>query len=118
MAFENLALLLPGQSMEDFSQMTTKLARKAPLAVAWARTSHGICSPIGNGIGSHKRLTSSPPLRLISSSHLRGGCYSVDRSNLFESHWSNQWLTSVTVKEILIPLAPTLYPLPFILCHT
>ena len=28
MPFENLALLLPGQSMEDFSQMTTNLPEK------------------------------------------------------------------------------------------
>ena len=33
----------------------------------------------------------------FSSSHLGGGCYSAQRSNLFESHWSNQWLTTGTV---------------------
>src|SRR5260370_18923391 len=50
------------------------------------------CSPIWNGIGSGKALTLNPPHRW-SSSHLRG-ILLLERSNLFKSHWSNQWLTN------------------------
>src|SRR5204863_3198987 len=49
------------------------------------------CSPISNGIGSDKALTLSSPYG--SSSHLRR-ILLRERSNLFESHWSNQWLTN------------------------
>src|SRR5260370_20971421 len=50
------------------------------------------CSPIWNGIGSGKALTLNPPHRW-SSSHLRR-ILLMERSNLFKSHWSHQWLTN------------------------
>ncbi len=36
-------------------------------------------------------------LSWFSASHLGGECYCGLRSDLFQSHWSNQWLTSMIV---------------------
>src|SRR5215468_5563204 len=55
-----------------------------------AQTRHDTCSPISNGIGSGKALTFI--LLMRSSSHL-GRILLPERSNLIQSHWSNQWLT-------------------------
>ena len=66
--------------------------RRWLFAVVWARTRRDTCSPISNGIGSDKFLTSNP-LLVDSSSHLER-IVLPQRSNLFESHWSNQWLTT------------------------
>ena len=71
------------------------VARTALSAVAWGRTPHGICSSISNGIGSGKAGTSHPPFKR-SSSHLEEDVM-PERSNLFESQWSNQWLTQKRV---------------------
>src|SRR5437762_11948921 len=67
-------------------------AQKWPSEVFRARKLRGTCSPTWNGIGSGKALTLNPPHRW-SSSHLRG-ILLPERSNLFQSHWSNQWLTN------------------------
>src|SRR5207245_10102917 len=68
------------------------LGRKWPSDAVWARKLRGTCSPIWKGIGSGKALTLNPPHRW-SSSHLRR-ILLPERSNLFQSHWSNQWLTN------------------------
>src|SRR5215470_2437817 len=54
--FDDLALFLTCQRMEDFSQLPTRLT-KALCDVVWERTPHGICSPISNGIGFDKFQT-------------------------------------------------------------
>jgi hypothetical protein len=56
MPFDYLALLLGpahGKSVPDDGAS----ARISPFVVAWARTRHGTCSPIWNGIGFDKDLT-------------------------------------------------------------
>src|SRR4051812_40588144 len=70
--------------------------RKSLSAAPWARTPHDICSPIWNGIGSGKDLTLNPPHRGHQATW--GGFYSRKRSNLFQSHWSNQWLTNFSYR--------------------
>src|SRR6516225_10716277 len=65
-------------------------SQRSPSAVAWVRTQRGTCSPTWSGLGFDKHLT----LILLtswSSSHLRR-IILPERSNLFKSHWSNQWL--------------------------
>src|SRR5258708_23743652 len=56
-------------------------------------------SPIWNGIGFGKALTSKSSFQVqgFSSSHL--GRILSERSNLFESHWSNQWLTQTELEK-------------------
>src|SRR2546425_12990548 len=71
------------------------VARTGLSAVVWGGTPHGICSSISNGIGSGKAGTSHPPFKR-SSSHLEEDVM-PERSNLFESQWSNQWLTQKRV---------------------
>src|SRR5438128_2435606 len=68
-----------------------ELGRRWLSAVAWVRILRGTCSPILNGIGFDKFQTLHP-LLVGSSSHLER-ILLPERSNLFESHWSNQWLT-------------------------
>src|SRR5579859_6060069 len=69
-------------------------ARILLCAVAWAQTRYGTCSPIWNGIGFGKALTFKI---LLSSSKVLikplEEDFMPERSNLVESHWSNQWLT-------------------------
>src|SRR5204862_2203945 len=81
--------------------------RKWLSADVWARTRRDTCSPIWNGIGSDKFLTSNP-LLVDSSSHLER-ILLPERSNLFESHWSNQWLTNLSycARGSAIRLLPT-----------
>src|SRR6266849_9515703 len=69
-------------------------ARKWLSDAVWARKLRGTCSPIWNGIGSGKALTLNSPHRW-SSRHLRR-ILLPERSNLFQSHWSNQWLTNLS----------------------
>src|SRR5437660_7597329 len=98
MILDNLAFLLPGQRVEDRTQLPTRLPENGfptPFGYenyVWVRKLRGTCSPIWNGIGSDKALTLNPPHRW-SSSHLRRSLL-PERSNLFQSHWSNQWLTN------------------------
>jgi len=54
-----------------------------------ALENYSVWSP--DGIGSGKTLPSNPPPRW-SSNHLRR-ILLAERSNPFQSHWSNQWLT-------------------------
>src|SRR5437879_6952597 len=92
MPFENLAFLFAapahGKSVPDVGVSD----RRWLFAAVWARIQHGTCSPIWNGIGSGKSSVIDPPHRW-SSNHLRR-ILLRERSNLFESHWSNQWLTN------------------------
>src|SRR5262245_27194821 len=67
-------------------------ARKWLSVVAWARTPHDTCSPIWNGLGSDKALTFNILLIVGHQATLRRSIL-PQRSNLFQSHWSNQWLT-------------------------
>src|SRR5690349_16207696 len=53
MTLDNLALLLPGQRVEDRTQLPAGLPENSP---PWARKLRGTCSPISNGIGSGKVL--------------------------------------------------------------
>src|SRR5689334_20929083 len=57
-----------------------------------ARILRGTCSPIWNGIGSDKTLTFNILLIVGHQATLRRSIL-PERSNLFWSHWSNQWLT-------------------------
>ena len=91
MPFENLAFLLPRQRVEDRTQLPARLSENR-FPTPLGHEPRGTCSPIWNGIGSGKALTLNPPHRW-SSSHLRG-ILLLERSNLFKSHWSNQWLTN------------------------
>src|SRR3984893_8484659 len=91
MPFDDLALLLPGQGVENLPHAEAS-ARKSLCAVVWGRTRHGICTPTSSGIGFGKAQTFHPPFQGFSSSHL-GEDVTPERSNLFESDWSNQWLT-------------------------
>src|SRR5215467_8841556 len=59
---------------------------------------------LSNGIGSDTALTLNPPHRW-SSSHLRR-ILLPERSNLFESHWSNQWLTNLSYRFLSGHLDP------------
>src|SRR6266496_775849 len=69
----------------------------------------GACSPISNGIGSDKFLTLNP-LLVDSSSHVERTVL-AERSNFFEFHWPNQWLTNFSyamkdaLKDALLPIA-------------
>ena len=88
--FKNLAFLLPRQSVENLPQLTAGLPEDC-FPPPFGHEHHVVlCSPIWNGIGSGKALTLNPPYRW-SSSHLRR-IILPERSNLFKSHWSNQWL--------------------------
>ena len=73
---------IPGPVGGEYSQRLFSV-------VVWARIRHGTCSPTWSGLGFDKRLTFDPPR--WSSSHLRR-IILPERSNLFKSHWSNQWL--------------------------
>jgi hypothetical protein len=73
MALDNLAFLLPGQRVEDRTQLPAHLPENGfptPFGHKNYVVLRGTCSPIWNGIGSGKALTLHPPHRW-SSSHLR-----------------------------------------------
>ena len=91
---DDLALLLLGQRVEDRTQLPTRLAEDG-FPASFGHEHHVCtCSPILNGIGSDKFLTLNP-LLVDSSSHLER-ILLPQRSNLFQSHWSNQWLTKLS----------------------
>src|SRR5262249_12178456 len=73
----------PGPVVGGYSQRSLS-------AVVWARIPRGTCSPTWSGLGFDKHPTFDPPTSW-SSSHL-GRIILRERSNLFKSHWSNQWL--------------------------
>jgi hypothetical protein len=86
-----MAFLLPGQRVEDYTKLPACLPEDG-LPTPFGHENYVILgSPISNGIGSGKALPLNPPPRW-SSSHLRT-ILLPERSNLFQSHWSNQWLT-------------------------
>src|SRR5437667_4550455 len=76
-SFDNLTFLLPGQRMENRSQMTARLPEYYFAPSLGQRTRHGTCSPIWNGIGIGKALTfKNPPFKFKGSHQTTwGGFY-------------------------------------------
>ncbi len=82
--------------MENLPQMTACLPEYyfAPsLGHEHNMVLNGTCSPIWNGIGFGKALTSKSSFQVKVLIKPLEEDFIPERSNLFESHWSNQWLT-------------------------
>ena len=90
MPFYNLAFLLPCSGVEDRSQLPPRLPKKWLSVFAWARTPQATCSPIWNGLGSDKAFNI---LLIVGHQATLRRSILPERSNLFQSHWWNQWLT-------------------------
>jgi hypothetical protein len=91
MPFKNLAFLLPrANPWKIWPKLTACLPEDCFLPPFWHEHRMVLASPIWNGRGSGNALTLNPPHRW-SSSHLRK-IILAERSNLFKSYWSNQWL--------------------------
>src|SRR5260221_12548447 len=84
------------QRMENLPQMTACLPEYyfAPsLGHEHNMVLNGTCSPIWNGIGFGKALTSKSSFQVKVLIKPLEEDFIPERSNLFESHWPNQWLT-------------------------
>src|SRR6516225_12463982 len=92
MPFENLAFSLLGQERGTQDPIAGGCFPKWFSAVSWAQTPHGTCSPTSSGLGSDTVLTLILPQGFHQTTW--GRILLPERSNLFESHWSNQWHTN------------------------
>ena len=91
MPFDNLALFLPGQRVENLPQLTARLPEDCFAPPLGQEDDVILAVPFRMGWALLKlRHKSSPCWILIKPP---GEDLILERSNLFESHWSNQWLT-------------------------
>jgi hypothetical protein len=100
MPLDDVTIFFAGLGSGRLHPVADEFGQRWLSGAVWARTQRGTCSPISNGIGSDTALTLRP-LLVGSSSHWER-ILLLERSNLFESHWSNQWLTH-RVKADFVP---------------
>src|SRR6516225_5513115 len=91
MPFENLTFFLLGQGVEHRTQLPADVSENG-FPPSLGHKHHMVCSPTSSGLGSDTVLTLILPQGFHQTTW--GRILLPERSNLFESHWSNQWLTN------------------------